>query len=104
MEVDGEIFNVKILPRRNEIEAIVETKRQEPEKLLEGAVVCDMAGLVLSVEVKVGDVVCNGDPLAIIEAMKMRRPVHAPRSGVVREILAKEGEIIDAGSVLMVLV
>ena len=103
VEVDGEIFNVKILPRRNEIEAIVETKRQEPEKLLEGAVVCDMAGLVLSVEVKVGDVVCNGDPLAIIEAMKMRRPVHAQRGGVVKEILAKEGEIIDAGSVLMVI-
>ena len=103
MEVDGEIFNVKILPRQNEIEAIAATKKQEPAKLLEGAVVCDMAGLVLSLEVKVGDSVRKGDPLAVIEAMKMRRPVHAPRSGVVREILAKEGEIIDAGSVLMVI-
>ena len=62
-----------------------------------------MAGLVLSVEVKAGDVVRKGDPLAVIEAMKMRRPVHAPRSGVVKEILAKEGEIIDAGSILMVI-
>ncbi len=104
MEVDGEIFNVKILPRRNEIEEIAATKTQEPAKLPEGAVVCDMAGLVLSLEVKAGDVVRQGDPLAVIEAMKMRRPVHAPRSGVVREILAREGEIIDAGTVLMVLV
>jgi pyruvate/oxaloacetate carboxyltransferase len=104
VEVDGEIFNVKILPRRNETEARVETKKQEPAKLLEGAVVSDMAGLVLSLEVNAGDSVREGDPLAVIEAMKMRRPVHAPRSGVVREILAKEGEIIDAGSVLMVIV
>ncbi len=103
VEVDGEIFNVKILPRQNEIEEIAATKKQEPAKLLEGAVVCDMAGLVLSLEVKAGDVVRQGDPLAVIEAMKMRRPVHAPRSGVVREILAREGEIIDAGSVLMVI-
>jgi pyruvate/oxaloacetate carboxyltransferase len=102
VEVDGEIFNVKILPRQNEIEAIAATIEKEPEKLLEGAVVCDMAGLVLSLEVNTGDSVRKGDPLAVIEAMKMRRPVHAPRSGVVREILAKEGEIIDAGSVLMV--
>jgi pyruvate/oxaloacetate carboxyltransferase/biotin carboxyl carrier protein len=104
VEVDGEIFNVKILPRQNEIEAIATTQKQEPTKLLEGAVVCDMAGLVLSLEVSTGDSVRKGDPLAVIEAMKMRRPVHAPRSGVVREILAKEGEIIDAGSVLMVIV
>jgi pyruvate/oxaloacetate carboxyltransferase len=104
VEVDGEIFNVKILPRPNEIEEIAATKKQEPEKLLEGAVVSDMAGLVLSLEVKAGDVVRQGDPLAVIEAMKMRRPVHAPRSGVVREILAREGEIVDAGSVLMVIV
>jgi pyruvate/oxaloacetate carboxyltransferase len=104
VEVDGEIFNVKILPRPNEIEEIAATKKQEPAKLLEGAVVSDMAGLVLSLEVKAGDVVRQGDPLAVIEAMKMRRPVHAPRSGVVREILAREGEIVDAGSVLMVIV
>ena len=102
VEVDGEIFNVKILPRQNEIEAVDETNRQEPAKLPKGAVVCDMAGLVLSLEVNAGDSVLKGDPLAVIEAMKMRRPVHAPRSGVVREILAKEGEIIDAGRVLMV--
>jgi biotin carboxyl carrier protein len=104
VEVDGEIFNVKILPRQNEIEAIAATKKQEPEKLPEGAVVCDMAGLVLSLEVKTGDRVDRGDPLAVIEAMKMRRPVQAPRGGMVREILAKEGEIIDAGSILMVIV
>jgi pyruvate/oxaloacetate carboxyltransferase len=103
VEVDGEIFNVKILPRQNETGTSVETKQQESEKLSEGAVVSDMAGLVLSVEVKSGDVVRKGDPIAVIEAMKMRRPVHASRSGVVREILAREGEIIDAGSVLMII-
>lgn len=102
VEVDGEVFNVKILPRRNQVEATVEARKQDPKKLPEGAVLCDIAGLVLSLEVGVGDSVSKGDQVAVIEAMKMRRPIHSPRSGRVKEILVNEGEIIDAEAVLMV--
>jgi len=52
-----------------------------------GAVLCGMCGLVLSFEVKVGDSVNAGDLVAMIEAMKMRRHVNSPRSGVVKENL-----------------
>jgi pyruvate carboxylase subunit B len=104
VEVDGEVFNVKILPRQNQVEATVEAKKQEPKKLPEGAVLCDIAGLVLSLEVGVGDSVSKGDRVAVIEAMKMRRPIHSPRSGLVKEILVNEGEIVNAGSILLVVV
>ncbi|MBN1566903.1 MAG: pyruvate carboxylase subunit B [Acidobacteria bacterium] len=103
VEVDGEIFNVRILPRQDDMKATVEAAKAEPKTLPEGAVVCDMAGLVLSLEVKVGDRVGKGDQVAVVEAMKMRRPIHSPRSGMVKEILVNEGEIIDAESVLMVI-
>jgi pyruvate/oxaloacetate carboxyltransferase len=103
VEVDGEVFNVKILPRRNPIQAAVEAKKQEPKELPEGAVVCDIAGLVLSLEANVGDSIGKGDPVAVVEAMKMRRPIPSPRSGLVKEIFVSEGEIIDAGAVLMVI-
>jgi len=53
-----------------------------------------MAGLILSVEAKVGASIREGDLVAIIEAMKMRRHVHSPRSGVVKEIWAHEGEMV----------
>jgi pyruvate carboxylase subunit B len=61
-----------------------------------------MAGLILSVEVKVGDQVNEGDLVAIIEAMKMRRHVNSPRSGVVKEIWAGEGEMVNPEDILMV--
>jgi pyruvate/oxaloacetate carboxyltransferase len=104
VEVDGEIFNVKILPRRNEMNATIEAEKPAPKPLPEGAVVCDIAGLVLSLEVKVGDKIGKGDPVAIVEAMKMRRPIHSPRSGMVKEVFVNEGEIIEAESILMVVI
>jgi biotin carboxyl carrier protein len=63
----------------------------------------EMAGLVLSLPVKAGDRVQKGDSIAVIEAMKMRRPIPAPRSGEVAQLLVNEGEIIEAGSPLMII-
>jgi len=65
-------------------------------------VLCGMAGLILSIEANVGDSVSAGDLVAMIEAMKMRRQVNSPRSGVVKEILAREGEMVEPEDVLMV--
>ncbi|MBN2319901.1 MAG: pyruvate carboxylase subunit B [Acidobacteria bacterium] len=105
VEVDGDVFHVRVSPLEDGGAEIAESapsdRAAEPPK---GAVACEMAGLVLSVDVKVGDEVEEDDPVAMIEAMKMRRPVHAPWSGTVREILAREGEIVEAGAVLMVVI
>jgi len=57
---------------------------------------------VLSVKVKPGDQVKEGDVVFIIEAMKMRNEVRSPHSGTVKEVLAFDGEIIDAGDVVLV--
>jgi pyruvate/oxaloacetate carboxyltransferase len=102
VEVDGDVFTVKISPLDNTVKEIVGTSIPErSKKQPEGAVLSGMPGLVLSLEVKVGDMIGKGDLVAMIEAMKMRRPVHSPRSGIVKEILAKEGEMIEADAVLM---
>jgi len=103
VEVDGDVFHVRVSPLNGGVAEVVETGSSKTVgKPPEGAVVCEMAGLILSVDVKTGDNVKEGDPIAMIEAMKMRRPVHAPWSGTVREILAREGEIVEAGGILMV--
>ena len=65
-----------------------------------GAVVSPMSGMVLSIKVKVGDKVKEGDLVAMIEAMKMQNEVHSPFSGVVKEILSYEGEVVSAGDAL----
>jgi pyruvate carboxylase subunit B len=65
-------------------------------------VVPGIPGIVLSIEVKVGENIEEGSLLAVIESMKMKRLLHSPHSGVVKEILAGEGETVDAEDVLMV--
>jgi biotin carboxyl carrier protein len=109
VEVDGEVFTVKISPlgagANDAVEAVIKDESPSPEaarKIPEGAVACEMAGLVLSLEVIVGDKIAKGDLLAVIEAMKMRRPVHSPRGGTVKEICASEGQIVEAGDILAV--
>lgn len=113
VEVDGEVFKVKISPVRDG-EGKIETTTQatemsktqkpiaRPKQIPSGAVLCGMAGLVLSVEAKVGAQVNAGDLLAMIEAMKMRRRVNSPHSGVIKEIFAREGEMVNPEDILMV--
>jgi pyruvate/oxaloacetate carboxyltransferase len=106
VDVDGEVFSVKISPVWDGAEKSVEAEKpagpKKPKELPPGAVLCGMAGLVLSFEVKVGDRVNGGDLVAMVEAMKMRRHINCPHGGVVREICASEGEIVQPDDLLMV--
>lgn len=103
VEVDGEAFTVRVSPLGNKAHKFVASDESSvTEDIPDGAVVSEMAGLVLSVDVKAGDRIDEGDSIAMIEAMKMRRPVHANRGGNVREVRVQEGEIVEVGSVLIV--
>ncbi|GAC1382350.1 MAG: acetyl-CoA carboxylase biotin carboxyl carrier protein [Aquirhabdus sp.] len=51
--------------------------------------------------VKVGQKINVGDQIGIIEAMKIMNPVEATQSGVVAEIFAKNGEVIQFGQPLI---
>jgi len=109
VDVDGEVFNVKISPKWDgaggavrTVEAEKQEGAKKPKELPQGALLCGMAGLILSIEAKVGASIREGDLVAIIEAMKMRRHVNSPRSGVVKEIWAQEGEMVAPEDVLMV--
>jgi pyruvate carboxylase subunit B len=64
-------------------------------------VVAPMPGMVLSVEVEEGDVVSAGQGIAIVEAMKMENELRAAGEGVVSRVLAREGEAVEKGQVLV---
>lgn len=51
--------------------------------------------------VKVGQKINVGDQIGIIEAMKIMNPVEATQSGVVAEILAKNGDVVQFGQPLI---
>jgi pyruvate/oxaloacetate carboxyltransferase/biotin carboxyl carrier protein len=110
VEVDGEVFSVKVSPAGDGTATAVSASPAagpQPTRPLqpapEGAVLCGMAGLVLSIRVKVGDLVEEGDEIAMIETMKMRRYILSSKQGVVREIWAQEGQMVQDEDVLLVL-
>jgi acetyl/propionyl-CoA carboxylase alpha subunit/acetyl-CoA carboxylase carboxyltransferase component len=69
----------------------------------EGAVVAPLQATVGSIEVTVGDVVRAGQPLAILEAMKMEHVVESPIDGRVLSVSAERGRVVDKGQTLLVL-
>jgi antagonist of KipI len=60
-----------------------------------------MPGLVVSVAVAPGDEVAAGQPIAVLEAMKMQNPVRAPRAGRVSRVLVTAGSLVDSGAPLV---
>jgi acetyl-CoA carboxylase biotin carboxyl carrier protein len=53
--------------------------------------------------VKVGDIVSEGQNLALIEAMKTFNPIRAPKSGKVLRILIEDGQPVEFGEPLFIL-
>ncbi len=60
-----------------------------------------MPGLVVGVNVEVGQAVKRGDALLILEAMKMENVLKSPGDGVVKSINASKGMAVDKGAVLI---
>lgn len=66
-----------------------------------GLTLSPMPGLVKAVFVAAGQGVAAGDRLAILEAMKMEHTLTAARDGVVAEVLAADGDQVEAGAPLI---
>jgi biotin carboxyl carrier protein len=71
--------------------------------LAAGTVHSPMAGAIRSILVKQGDAVIKGQPLVILEAMKMENQITAPLAGKVKSVAVAEGEPVLEGQVLLVL-
>jgi len=69
-----------------------------------GRLTAPMPGKVVSFAVKAGDKVAKGQPLAVMEAMKMEHTIAAPADGVVQELLYAPGDQVTEGAELLKLV
>ncbi|MES2508352.1 MAG: acetyl/propionyl/methylcrotonyl-CoA carboxylase subunit alpha [Pseudomonadota bacterium] len=66
-----------------------------------GRLTAPMPGKVVSFGVKAGDKVSKGQPLAVMEAMKMEHTIAAPADGVVEELLYAPGDQVAEGAELL---
>lgn len=60
-----------------------------------------MPGMVLNIMVKPGQEVVHGDPLLVLEAMKMENVIKSPGEGVIKNIVIEKGTAVDKGEVLI---
>lgn len=86
--------------------ASVAPRREAPAEPEKGGVTLDkltapMPGVILSVITSVGAQVKRGDPLVVLEAMKMKNELKAPRDGQVAEIYVKDGQQVKYGEFLV---
>jgi len=65
------------------------------------AIKAPMPGLILEINVAVGQHVAENDPLLILEAMKMENSFLSPRDGIIKSIVVVKGQAVDKGQLLI---
>ena len=99
MTTHGRIYDVAVLPWH-----IAPLTAHMIEKIppdLSRFLICPMPGLLVELYVKEGDKVEVGQPLAIVEAMKMENILRAEKPGVVKSLCAVAGESLAVDAIIM---
>ncbi|MEO5598503.1 MAG: acetyl/propionyl/methylcrotonyl-CoA carboxylase subunit alpha [Novosphingobium sp.] len=99
MTTRGAIHKVEILPAH-----IADLTKHMIEKVapdMSRFLICPMPGLLVSLNVAVGDKVEAGQPLAVVEAMKMENILRAEKSATVKVINAKAGESLAVDAIIL---
>jgi len=60
-----------------------------------------MPGLILKLKKKVGEEVKLGEPILILEAMKMENELRSPAGGILKKIFYKEGQSVEKDSIIL---
>jgi len=89
---------IVLSPRAAELHRLM--PRKEPPDLSRH-LIAPMPGLLVSVSVKEGDTVKEGDEVAVLEAMKMENALRAERNGVITKVHFKQGASVEVDDVIM---
>ena len=99
LHLDGERFEIEVVDERTR--AIRAMTGQGAASAGPKPVKAPMPGLVVRLQVAVGERVARGASVVIIEAMKMENDLKADRAGVVARILVEPGQAVEKGAVLV---
>lgn len=90
---------VRVLPARIAPYAAHMIEKVAPD--LSRFLLCPMPGLLVRLDVDAGDRVEPGQPLAVVEAMKMENILRATKAGTVRQVNAKAGDSLAVDAVIL---
>lgn len=102
VEIEGFNFSIK-MDQGNSINSSKKRKRGGSKRKLSGKISSSIPGKIVSLNVKLGDIVKQGQVVMILEAMKMQNEIQAPLSGEIIEINCLSGESIEANMPLIVI-
>lgn len=108
VEVDAKKFEVTVwLPDTAPAGQATRSRRASAGTALagggSGTITVPMQGTVISVLVAVGDEVEAGQPLLVLEAMKMENNINADKAGTVKEIKVSEGDSVGSGDIVAII-
>jgi pyruvate carboxylase subunit B len=94
LQVDGYPLRAKVVDPRKDALALGAAGA-------EGAVITEMPGVIVRLLVAHGDRVDQGQPVIVVEAMKMENELKAPTDGVVSVVHVRPGDRVDSGATLL---
>jgi pyruvate carboxylase subunit B len=104
VRVGEDVFRVEVEPAAGTATATAtEGQPAAPAAAAGSTVAAPIPGLILKYLVKPGDQVKGGDPVVVLEAMKMQNNLPAPRDGRVAAVAFKAGDNVNRGDVLLTL-
>ena len=102
VEVDGRRIETAVwVPELNNNKPVRKTQSGKKSKDFgSGEVLAPMQGTIVRLLVEIGDLIEAGDPICILEAMKMENNVLAEKSGSITELPVKEGNSVGTGDLI----
>lgn len=92
---------VSVGPASFEFKPAQAAARRRARGLAAAEIIAPMPGKVLKVMVREGDLVEAGQPLVVIEAMKMETTLAAESAAMVKQVRVEDGQMVDHGAVLI---
>ena len=96
---NGATHKARILPAHVAQHAVHMIEKIPPD--LSKYLLCPMPGLLVALHVEVGEAVVEGQPLAVVEAMKMENILRAEKNGVVKSLEAAQGDSLAVDAVIL---
>ncbi len=119
VKVNGKVYEVELESVSEQVGNVAASQPTQPvqpaaqpaPKVVEAAKVsgegttvkAPMQGVIIGVKVEVGSVVKKGQPIVILEAMKLENEIVSPADGIVKQILVNKGQSVNNQEPLVVI-